>query len=412
MAFNLIDLFPKLSYYPRVNFENLIVSPAMWLIPSTLYKSPNQEELPALQQWLLHQQINFRFKSGYADATLCFDPREEGDLLAFLNFCKHQIGDVYISEALVSDSSCISDQFGARYLPQYILNYGHTESIYHHISKPLQSISKIKNLQMPGGDWLYFEIYSHPMKSNAILINQIHYFMESKKKKLKKWFFIRYNQPSPHLRIRLHLKNNADGFKLIEALKLMIEPEMHLGIATDFNIKTYLREIHRYGAKRMDLIEQFFMIDSQCVLYFLKRTTIEDKLMASALNLISNWLDKCIPLLSDQMQFTKVMAYNFATEMKLLPAHFKKINANFNTLKSKLPTLHLIPNEKISKAYTQLFDKILQTIADQNDLEKLLSDLIHMHVNRLFSVDQRMYETILYHYLLRLLQMKNAMINI
>ena len=37
---------------------------------------------------------------------------------------------------------------------------------------------------------------------------------------------------------------------------------------------------------------------------------------------------------------------------------------------------------------------------------RLLTDLFHMHVNRLFSSDQRMHELVIYHFLARMMKIK------
>lgn len=408
LGFKLSNFFPKLAFYPRVSFHNLIVSPATWLVPKHLYQNIEGDGITPIANWLTNERIEFRFRSGYADATLCFDPQQEEDLLAFLSFCKQQPDDVYISEALVSDSGCISDEQGGRYFPQYIANFAHQELVYPPSLKPANSAIKIEHLQMPGGEWLYFELYSHTGKSNQLLLTQIHQFIQLWQGQLRKWFFIRFNLPSPHLRLRLHLKHAGDGFKMMEALKLIMEPEMKLGSLIDFKIKTYVRETHRYGPQRMDLIERFFMIDSQYVIQLLRRTNKEDVWIASSLKLLQTWLTAFIPSLTTQINFVEKMASNFAVEMQLVPTHFKKINATFNALRHSTEQLAILPSQKLMHSYEKAVHKILETVANETDLENLLANLIHMHINRLFSVDQRLYETLIYHYLRRILQTKKA----
>jgi thiopeptide-type bacteriocin biosynthesis protein len=413
LTFRLQDFFPKLEFYPRVSFHQIILSPAMWLLPTKRYnlKAEASKQMENLKAWLEEKKINFKFRSGYADSTLCFDPKETEDLVAFLNFCKQQQGDIYITEALISEGDCISDENGGLYLPQYIVNFHHHQTLYQPISLQ-QNTPKTSHVQLPGGDWLYFELYSHALKGNSILLNQIQKFIKMHQKLLKKWFFIRYNQPTAHLRLRLHLKRKTDGFKIIEALRVIIEPEMQLGSITDFKIKTYFRETHRYGAKRINLVEQFFLVDSKCVLFLLFKAKSEDQLVMTSLNLILGWLNIWLPETNDQINFVHFMANEFDSEMQIGPDHFKKINANFNELKRNLQQLTLPIADSTLKKYKQIITAILSTCNGVSEERKLIADLIHMHVNRLFSVDQRMYETVVYHYLLRMLQIKRAITKI
>jgi hypothetical protein len=120
------------------------------------------------------------------------------------------------------------------------------------------------------------------------------------------------------------------------------------------------------------------------------------------------WLESCFPMLANQIVFVAQMANNFATETVIGPEQFKKMNANFNELKGNLGQLTIKVPALFLRRYQKLLANILATSSFKGEREKLLADLIHMHINRLFSVDQRMYETIIYHHLLRILQTKRA----
>jgi hypothetical protein len=263
LGFQLQNLFPKLQYYPRVSYKGIIVSSAMWKVPSSIYQSAGIDKLILLKEWLHKKEVNFRFKAGYSDHTLCFDPNENDDLSAFISFCKQQQDEIYITEALVVEEDCIKDETGGIYLPQYIASYQHQELLYPALNLPNKPQPKKERIKLPGGEWLYFELYTHTAKSNQLLLQKINPFLKSHSKQFKKWFFIRYADPSSHIRLRLNLKNNDNGFAVIAALKAIMEPEMHTGRLIDFKIKTYFRETDRYGANRIDKIEEFFFVDSK-----------------------------------------------------------------------------------------------------------------------------------------------------
>ncbi len=408
LSFNLQELFPKLQYYPRVSYKGIIVSPAMWKVPSTIYAQNLSSSIILLKEWLEIAEINFRFKAGYADHTLCFDPNESQDLWAFISYCKQQPDSVYITEALIEASDCIKDEHGGLYFPQYIANFKCDQQLYQALAPPIKTSSLHDRVKLPGGEWLYFELYCHSSKSNLLLLKRIKPFLKTYKNQMKQWFFIRYNEPSNHIRLRLRLKDTNFGFEIITALKGIIEPEMQIGSLIDLKIKTYFRETERYGIKKIDLIERFFYADSKYIIYLLGKVSSENQLIASCLELLLTWLENCFSSLADKMLFVEQMANNFAAETVIRPDHFKKINTNFNALRQDIKKLSIkIPLHYFNN-YKTLMKLIMKASTLQNERNKLLADLIHMHINRLFSVDQRMYETIIYHYLLRMLQIERA----
>ena len=61
----------------------------------------------------------------------------------------------------------------------------------------------------PGSEWLYFKVYTGIKTSDTILQEVIEPLVEQLQIQnlIDQWFFIRYNDPKPHLRIRLNLKN-------------------------------------------------------------------------------------------------------------------------------------------------------------------------------------------------------------
>lgn len=414
LNFKLQSYFPHLAHYPRVSFKDMVVSPASWLVPAELLKEKDASlGLKKLKSWLAANQISDIFKAGHADHILCFDPAKDEDLQAFLLYgkqCCEQ--EIYISEGLIDDSSCISDENGTPHLSQYIANYYHKEPIYRpyaNIGRSYLAQNPKPVMELPGGEWIYFELYLHPSRSNAVLQTIIRPFVKFYHKKIKKWFFIRYNEPSAHIRFRIHLADKADGFYLIDALRQLVFNDVQLGLIQDFKVRTYYKEIERYGASKIDGVEQFFCADSQYALHLLGRGCNNEQLYQSTLLMAQALCQEALPAIGDQLQFVKDVAQSFAQEMNIDNDHFKRINSEFNEFKKKASQFELsMPKTVLQPLYKQ-FQLLLLQCRDEAEKKRLLSDLIHMHVNRLFISDQRVHETIIYHYLLRALQTKRAL---
>lgn len=402
LTLKLQDLFPGLAHYPSINYKNIIVSAA-----SFLFKKQSITSLQALKDWLTKNNILGLFKAGQSDQSLCFDTTNEKDLSALLTYSKQQNADFYLTEALQEDKDGLKDEKGNIYCPQYIASFYHTEEIYPG-AQPNLPQKPINHL--PLDQWLYFEIYTHPSRSNELLTGKISKFITGNRKLIKKWFFIRYSDPAPHLRLRIQPKAQKHAQTLILALNKLIYPEMEKNIITDYQLKTYRPETQRYGHAGMAQVEQFFYNDSKYVLKLLKQNKDEQQLIIKAIQQISRMSELVQGELPTQIQFAAQMAQSFAKEMNLGPQEFKKINLSYNSIKKTLQAAISRPKNSAPQQWEQSFVKVIGNCQNSSQKEKMLADLIHMHINRLFTSDQRLQETISYHYLKATLQTRLAIL--
>lgn len=398
------DLFPKLASYPRVNFKSIIVAAAMWLAPRPCFK-----DLGSLQTWLKANDLPPMLKAGIADQALYFNVHQTADLWALLRYGKQQNEDFYLSEALLDEVDSIKDEEGNKYQPQYIVNYYHSQQIYAG-SNPLRSVITEKHI--PGSAWLYLEIYCHPVSANRLLRKLYRHFIQKHRHQLKKWFFIRYTDPSAHIRLRLQLKKPNEGFALVQALGVLLEGDLQSGIVSNLELKTYQPELLRYGAERMELVERFFNRDSEGVLQLIHQQSDEQQLKVITTHYILALIALFFEQLSDQLVFAKRMAASFADEMNLAAADFKKINSGCNELKELLIPTEVTNPKPIKLQAARLLQQLIASCASQEEKMKLLADLIHMHINRLFIADQRIYEMLIYHYGLRVLLVKKSRLQV
>jgi lantibiotic biosynthesis protein len=117
----------------------------------------------------------------------------------------------------------------------------------------------------PGGEWLYAKIYGSPRRLDGFLAEAAVPVIDALRSAgaVDGWFFIRYWDPHPHLRLRLHgapdrLANEAWPM-LNDALRPLLETGGSRSVQTD----TYIREVERYGGPdAIDGAECFFEADS------------------------------------------------------------------------------------------------------------------------------------------------------
>ncbi|MDP9079334.1 MAG: lantibiotic dehydratase [Bacteroidota bacterium] len=409
LNFKIRHFFPGLLRYPRVVYKEIVVSPAMWLVPKQFKNAKNLQLKKELTGWLMDEGIVSFFKAGNSDQTLCFDPNHDNDIDQFLLFCaNYQDNELYISEALVSEPNGIRDEDRKSYSAEYIISYGHEDKVYS--GGQNLTFDKINDMEVPGGDWLYFEIYCHPSRSNEVLLHRITLFLKEMTTDLQKWFFIRYDDPAPHIRLRLHLRETSKAYGHISRLKTILEQDCTSGRISDIQVKTYFRETARYGLERMAIVEDFFYDDSKYILQLLRKAKGTDNLYKATLAWMQQLVGHCFSHINDQIIFVQNMADSFSTEMGMGPENFKKLNLSFQQLKKQLPNDDRMVPLRLPGKQDKLFLKILSKCDTDEERFKITADLMHMHINRLFFADQRAHEAILYQHLLKTLKTRRALL--
>jgi thiopeptide-type bacteriocin biosynthesis protein len=404
LAINMLDIFPGLSHYQRVQYKNVVLSTEKWLVPQEICTAANPESAwAALAQWLITIGLKKPFKCGFADQTLVFNPSSEQDKKFFLLYCKNKT-QFYIEETFPPAKALVSDEKHSPYLSEFIVNLQHQEQLYRPF--PIKNNSSIKctDTFVPGSEWLYFEIYCHPSKSDQLLLYIVKNYLSVYKKQFKNWFFIRYNDPSYHIRLRVNVLDLADLGMLMTNLSELLSSELSTGIISDLQIKTYRRENERYGANSINVAEKFFGADSKLILSLINNpqpTHIYYQLSISLLEQVFVGMQQG---LQQQLDFAEMMANSFAAEMKIAAEGFKKINIGYksflaDTSAFKAKNMQAVKIMATAKA-------LLKAVEANTENEKwnLVADFFHMHINRFFSHDQRMHELIIYHYLTKMLK--------
>lgn len=380
LQIDLRNMFPGLEKYPRVYYKNCIVNPARWRLPDL-----NTPE--SLKQWLEKQNIDEFFLIGNGDQTLLINPLSDDDLQFLLMYRKNHPFD-YITEALLQKETGTTDETGENYYATFMVDFYHQNMCFKGYTFHLENHSNSQDLFLPGSEWLYLELYMHPMVMDDFLKKEMKLFIRKQQGKLKKWFFIRYNNPEYHVRLRLKMKSVKYLSSIMEEMQKLFEPIRKDGRLRKILIKEYEPEWLRYGIQRMKLIEQFFGEDSKEALSQLN-LSVQQK-MESVLGFIATLGDNAYPDLSSQSDYFKRMANRFSSEIMFDTVSFKAINKHYSDYK--------IEKRIVSKKTLTLFDKIIKCCAEEEKMS-MLADIVHMHINRRFGIDPRLHEAVIYQFL-------------
>lgn len=266
---------------------------------------------------------------------------------------------------------------------------------------------------MIGSEWLYYKIYSGPRTVENILVE-----IYPKIKKLiddsliDSFFYIRYQDPDYHLRVRLHLVRTDKTGEVCRVMYHCLNGYVEHFIVHKIELDIYNREIERYGQKNMQNCEHMFYMDSDFILWYLMNTKCgNDERWLVAIGYIYNMTDEAGYSLADKIRFTKKMADEYYSEMygrDNEPA--KKLNKLYRDKRAVITSVFWGCGQYSwwtkQKKYIRLGILTFQGTIN----EEVLASMIHMHVNRLFRTKQRLVEMVLYYYLHKFLESENGRI--
>jgi lantibiotic biosynthesis protein len=118
---------------------------------------------------------------------------------------------------------------------------------------------------MPGSSpWLYARLYGHPDRQNSILTAHLPDLLSTwEDGQPPDWWFLRYREPEPHLRLRIRLPDPRSYGAAAQRLGAWTDRVRHLGLLRNIVLDTYYPEVGRYGTgPALHAAEAVFAADS------------------------------------------------------------------------------------------------------------------------------------------------------
>jgi lantibiotic biosynthesis protein len=112
----------------------------------------------------------------------------------------------------------------------------------------------------PGSDWTFLKLYGPRSGEDNLISGPISQLCSNLPPTIS-WFFVRYADPRPHLRIRFHSKDG--NFDVIAAVARWAAELLKQQLCESFSFDIYEREIERYGGLTViSAVEAAFCADS------------------------------------------------------------------------------------------------------------------------------------------------------
>ncbi|MCC9306485.1 lantibiotic dehydratase [Kitasatospora sp. RB6PN24] len=128
-----------------------------------------------------------------------------------------------------------------------------------------------RSIELPGGPWLFARLAAAETRHEEILVEQLPRLLDALPDEVDRWFFIRYQDPAPHLRLRFHGAPPALATGLLPALHDWAVELRRTGLAADLRLESYAPETDRYGGPELQAdAERVFHADSLVALAALR----------------------------------------------------------------------------------------------------------------------------------------------
>jgi lantibiotic biosynthesis protein len=278
----------------------------------------------------------------------------------------------------------------------------------------------------PGSEWLYFKLYGGEGTADHVLAEAVAPAITELKQRgvIDSWFFIRYADPDPHLRLRLHGEAARLNAEALTEMHHSLAPLLKSGRLWRIELSTYEREIHRYGGPlNIERAERLFDLDSDAALEIVRACQGDEGATFRwqlALAGADRWLGDFGLDLDARRAFARRARDGYVKEFnaqnKATQGWFAERFRKERKTIEPLIAADYQPNAPIlaaglqalqwrSKQSAPLLD-VMRELQTQNRLSVSLEDIahsvIHMFLNRVLRSSQRLQELVIYEFLARL----------
>ena len=423
LSFSWGALAVRCKFLPRVVYKNIILHPATWQLEAAdfveLKRAKNPDDFwQVFQRFLKKWRLPQQWVLADGDNELFVDSEYPHIVEAWWDLAKKR-NQLTIKEFFAPAKGAIVNEKGETHAHQLVATWIKQAPTYQ-TAKDASPSATVSRSSAPGSEWLYYKIYGGVSSADRILEEVVAPLVERlQEQKISQWFFIRYADPNPHLRLRFHLTDTAYLGEVMQQLHKAFAPFETSGMLSRIQLDTYHRELERYGGNAIAEAEALFHYDSEATLRFLALTEgdeREDLRWLWGLRSIDTLLTDFGLITSDKLSLLESMKDSFAREHRMdKPLKIqldKKYRAHRSAIHRMLtltdPSDEIYPlveilQERSARQRTTLIAVL--NAEKQGHLTLSLTDLlrsyIHMLVNRLISSQARLHELVLYDFLYR-----------
>ncbi|WUR11430.1 lantibiotic dehydratase [[Empedobacter] haloabium] len=410
------NFFVEYPFLPRIEYDDIVLAPARWLIEPRQYKvakgATAEQSRAAFSAHLDSQGVPALVELKEFDNTLLLDRTDPIDL--------EQLYRILMRRRRLVLREVVGHQSGRHPVRhEVLLPFAHTSKVAPQVAAPPLPVRDLP--LAPMGEVVFVKIYLAVADTDDFLVEHCAPLLRALRRDgaLQDWFFIRYADPEHHLRLRIFVATPAALAHVMAQFVLALDAQQRAGRIAQYAFAPYQREMARYGgAALLPLSERLFGIDSELALALLTHSAAGEQARWQA----AVW--SCAALIADfgcapdvRHRIARHMAESYRAEFglgsyqrDLLGRHFRMQRAAlFDLLDDKPPAPRwaaafaaAAPLRARRRALFAQARTARPGELDTPQFERVLQSHLHMCCIRLFGHHPRGYEVLVYDALERL----------
>jgi lantibiotic biosynthesis protein len=421
--FNWGALENQYKFLPRVTYKNIVVDTAQWNFVkediAALAGKTDEALMNAVAGFKILWKLPELIVLADSDNELLINLSDKLMVEVWLDAVKKRNGFV-IKEFLGGNKNTpVKDNISNVYTNQFIAVLLRNTPAYNMpvLTPDNDMQTDVQQNFTIGSQWIYYKMYCGYKTADTILQSLIQPLVKTllEEKVIDSFFFIRYNDPNFHLRIRFHITDISKLGYVLSLVQNQIEPFLQERLIWNIQNDTYKRELNRYGYQTIEQAENLFYHDSIAVLQFLALTEGDSREQLRwqwAIRAIDEWLNAFEYTSEQKFSMLEQIKTSFHTEFKAdkflkeqLSNTYRKHKADIEEIMNYAmsETNELFPLVKILNDKSVAIKPIAQQLKQMEEEQKitpaineLMPSYIHMLVNRIVTSSPRQHELVIY----------------
>jgi lantibiotic biosynthesis protein len=427
------------AFLPRLTRGRVVLARAQWNVEAKEIKAAidgkGGERFKLVQLWRQERHLPRFVLLADGDNELPIDLENPLSLETFFSVIKKRGGFKLIEDYPGHDGLVAKGPEGSftheLVIPLQRVKEEKKEEVVSPRHEPSLKEATVREYFTPGSEWLFAKIYCGQSTTDQLMREALEPMISSVLASggADGWFFIRYSDPDPHLRLRFHGDPKRLAAEVVPKLDETLAPFHKDGWFWKLMFDTYERETDRYGgSEAIAIAEQLFQVDSDAVLKMVgaypgdegsnARWRLALRGMDQLLqDLGFDWEARVRIIQRGREDFGREFNVKGSALEHQLGDRFRQERKGLEALLDLSPETEspyqpgILALQARSAALAPIAAKLraLESEGKLNaSLEIISTSLIHMFVNRAIRSGQRMHELVLYDFLNRIYESRLA----
>ena len=397
------------TFLPRLTCGRAVLAAASWQLTAAdlhpLLAATPAEVAPRLAAWRAQWQLPRYFTLADGDNELFVDAENELLVRVWLDAVR-QRPRVLLKEFLFDPAATpVRDEAGQPYVPQFIAPLVRQAPCYAAAGPVLAPAPAVTRAFGLGSEWLYYKLYCGPVVAGRILREAIGPLAATLRASglIDGWFFVRYNDPDPHLRVRWHLPDPGRLGEVLQLVQAQLAPFSGDQGIWKTQTDTYYRELERYGTRTIGCAEDLFCWQSQALLDHLAQAPpdLPDDAWPWGLRAVDELLTAFGCSGDHKLALAQTWKTAFAQEFALTKDLKRQLDAKYRLFRPAVALALALAAGPPPAPLVAIAQRLRAAAPLEVPLDELLGSYVHMLLNRVLPADARLHELVLYDFLYR-----------